>query len=551
MKRLGEFALVLLVFVSLCADIEYARAATVTKLYSVSSVDDQLREVDPATGSTLSSVAITLAGKTVSRSTGLATDPTTGQLWALLRTSDSGTCTGNPDSGGGGRIPWLVKLDPITGVATLVGSTGDCFAGIAFKSDGTLYGVTGDGANVSETLYTLSKTTGAATLVTPLGNGDSGEAIAINPNDGLLYHASGFVTPIFEKVNLTTLGITDIPLSGFQYSELAALTMRQDGVFLAADIDSNLLTVTTDGVVAVSGLLDQTPKGLAFVTITTSNLSVTCPGQSLQSAINSAVPGDTVTVSGTCSENILVRNEKQRITIDGAGAGAGTKATINGTAGSPTVNVRGKGILLQNFTITGGSNGIYVNRGSNAVINNNTIQNSNGNGVVVDELAFSVITNNTIQNNPEAGVVVSENSAARIGFNLDSESSASANTIQNNAGRGITVDNGSSARIIGNTISGNGQEGVVVERDSSADIASNAINSNQSDGVIVESDSSVMLGEDSGTTIYELSNSTSVSNTGFGISCDDGSAVGGRQGSLTGASGASSFASSCVNGLLP
>ena len=54
-----------------------------------------------------------------------------------------------------------------------------------------------------------------------------------------------------------------------------------------------------------------------------------------------------------------MRNEKQRITIDGGGT-----ATINGlNTTSPTLNVRGKGILIQNFTITGGSDGIHVNRG--------------------------------------------------------------------------------------------------------------------------------------------------------------------------------------------
>ena len=278
---------------------------------------------------------------------------------------------------------------------------------------------------------------------------------------------------------------------------------------------------------------------------------VDCSTDSLQSAVNLAAPGSTILVSGTCNENILVRNEKQRITIDGAGAGAGTQATINGAGGSPTVNVRGKGILIQNFIITGGSHGVQINRGSNAVLSNNAIHNTGGDGVQVDQLSFAVLTGNTIENNVRDGVSVEENSTARIGFNLDSESSASANTIQNNAGRGVTVDNGSSARIVGNTLSGNGQEGVVVERDSSADVANNAIDGNQSDGIKVEKNSLVMLGEDSGTTIYDLSNSTSVNNTGFGISCDDGSAAGGRLGTLTGNGGATNIDSSCVSALNP
>src|SRR5439155_12783760 len=85
----------------------------------------------------------------------------------------------------------LVKIDSGTGVATSIGNTGDNFAGLAFDSNGTLYGVTGDGATVPETLYTLSTSDASKTLVCTLGNGSDGEVIAFNPDDGLLYHASG------------------------------------------------------------------------------------------------------------------------------------------------------------------------------------------------------------------------------------------------------------------------------------------------------------------------------------------------------------------------
>jgi len=50
-----------------------------------------------------------------------------------------------------------------------------------------------------------------------------------------------------------------------------------------------------------------------------------------------------------------------------------------------------------------------------------------------------------------------------------------------------------------------------------------------------------MLGEDSGISIYELSNSTSVNDTGFGIGCNDGSVADGRLRTLTGAAGAKLF----------
>jgi len=152
-------------------------------LYSVSRDDDLLRVINPSTGATISSVAITLAGRGVSFANGLATHPVTGELFALL-TLD-------------GQTPrQLVIINPNNGVATNVGNTGDQFAGLAFNSSGTLYAVIGDKKNAAggglppETLFTLNTSNAAPTQVLVLGRGNDGEAIGFNPNDGLLYHAS-------------------------------------------------------------------------------------------------------------------------------------------------------------------------------------------------------------------------------------------------------------------------------------------------------------------------------------------------------------------------
>ncbi len=273
---------------------------------------------------------------------------------------------------------------------------------------------------------------------------------------------------------------------------------------------------------------------------------VDCATTSLQSVIDLARPGSTILVSGTCSEPIDVLNNVERIQLDGAGI-----AVIAGADPSiPALNIRGKGIVIENFTITGGIEGVHVNRGSNAVINNNVIENTNGNGVAVDELAFSVITNNMIQNNPGAGIFVTDQSSARIGFNLDTETAANANTIQNNA-LGVVVSNESSARVIGNVIQNNSGDGVSVLRDSHADIASNAIDNNGGDGIEVGENSLVQLGEDSGASIYESANTTTTNNTGFGIKCSDGGVADGRQGTLTGTAGVKSLlGAGCIDSLL-
>ena len=50
----------------------------------------------------------------------------------------------------------LGTLDVSTGAITDVGALSDNIATIAFDGSGTLYGVTGDGAAVTETMYTIN-----------------------------------------------------------------------------------------------------------------------------------------------------------------------------------------------------------------------------------------------------------------------------------------------------------------------------------------------------------------------------------------------------------
>jgi hypothetical protein len=246
-------------------------------LYSVSRDDNLLRVVDPSTGETISSVPITLTGRIVSSGNGLATHPVTGKLFALL------ALAGQP-----GRQ--LATINPATGVATSIGNTGDQFAGLAFNSNGILFAVVGDKKNQPvgglppETLFTLNTSNATPTETLVLGRGNDGEAIGFNPNDGLIYHASGNDTggngcqpvtsicmEIFESVNPNTLAVTNIPISGNympfsdNYFEVAALTHLSGNVLLLADVDQNLYKITTAGVVTFVGSMDHVSKGLAFV----------------------------------------------------------------------------------------------------------------------------------------------------------------------------------------------------------------------------------------------------------------------------------------------
>ena len=112
-------------------------------LYTVSSADNQLRSVDPLTGRTLSSVSIGLGGATLEGAHGLARNPQSGEIFALLKVAGQ---TGDE----------LVVLDPVSGAATARGNTGDNFAALFFGPDGTLYAVTSATATTPGTVFVLN-----------------------------------------------------------------------------------------------------------------------------------------------------------------------------------------------------------------------------------------------------------------------------------------------------------------------------------------------------------------------------------------------------------
>ncbi len=228
--------------------------------------DPSLRTIDPNTGATLTMTEITLAGQNVRGCNGMAKDPITGVCWMLVNVDSSAP-----------RI--LATIDETTGVATEVGTTleNERFAGLAFDPLGTLFGVTGDqSGQATPKLYTLSKNDASASLFLKLGNGDNGEAIAMNTRKGnqLMYHASGVgpfnIDQIFESINLVNKAVTPIPYSGDigngsnQLDEVASLVFQSNNRLLASDTSLQLFSISTDGDASFIGDTDFVYKGMAY-----------------------------------------------------------------------------------------------------------------------------------------------------------------------------------------------------------------------------------------------------------------------------------------------
>ncbi len=258
-------------------------------LYSVSSRDNLLRRLDPATGATLSSVSIDVPGLTITAN-GLARHPLTGELYAIVDAVPAGPAPppgkgkkrGHPGGSGTPGPPAgrrLVTVNPVNGKPELKGATGELFAAIAFDATGRLWGVTGDGSFTPESLFRIDADTGASTFIATLGNGGDGELFGFNPQDGLLYHGSGNAalgggTNAFETIDPDDPTAPPVPVplgaplaTGDETNALSALDSSTGEFWWATGCCATpeLYRVTPGGVATLVGPLDHSAKGLVVL----------------------------------------------------------------------------------------------------------------------------------------------------------------------------------------------------------------------------------------------------------------------------------------------
>jgi parallel beta-helix repeat protein len=278
-------------------------------------------------------------------------------------------------------------------------------------------------------------------------------------------------------------------------------------------------------------------------------------GETIQGALKTLRPGDTLYVRGTCNENVTIGSPTGQfsgVTLDGLGT-----ATISGpSATANTLELDG----VTNFTVrglrlTGGFDALSVNTGSQIAVESVLVENAGRHGIHFQRgTAMAFVINSTIQNNPQNGIIVNENSYARIGFTAGvgaSEDDTGPCVIQGNGGHGIRVQRSSSARVYTNTISNNAQNGVNIESASYAEIATNTINGNGKNGVAVTENSTLHLGNPTGTRNEDNPDTTTTANGQFGLQAQWGSYVAGRLGTLTGTSGGLSFTHNANDNLTP
>ena len=195
--------------------------------YGASPFQDSLWSINLNTGAVITRLAPSISGGTITGMNGLAYDPCEHQTYGIAKVS-----------GVSGRV--LVTIDLTTGVCTQVGNLGDNFSSLAFRSDGQLFGLTGDGANVSESMFLIDKSNATTTLARALGNGNDGEVFVYSYDNNAFYHFSGNGTIVFEKVEATApYNITSIPIIGSTSGEIFGGMYVGNGQMILSSINSD------------------------------------------------------------------------------------------------------------------------------------------------------------------------------------------------------------------------------------------------------------------------------------------------------------------------
>jgi len=164
---------------------------------------------------------------------GLAVHPQTEEIYILCK-----------QNGVSGRM--LGKLNLLTGVVTLIGNLNDNFASITFNANGTLFGVTGDGAAIPETVYRINTANASKTLLQHLGNGVDGEVISYCSVNNKMYHWSGSAPVVYERFDTSFAGGQNLPVSNTD-GETSGAIYKGRGKFLISNINSHFGVVDTAG----------------------------------------------------------------------------------------------------------------------------------------------------------------------------------------------------------------------------------------------------------------------------------------------------------------
>jgi Ca2+-binding RTX toxin-like protein len=246
LAAIGVFGLLLAQFVVWAGPGAAQVSSPVLYGYEAACDDDNLRQlytINPATGEKVQTIGPPATGGSSGYElTGLAVDPTTGQLY--------GATSGCDEIVGPGGI---VTINKATGAASFVGyvflDCDDPINDITFTSTGQMFGWTRfcEGGN---RLVQINKATGRGTALGPSGLGDSfGNGLAADPDDNTLWLTPGGGAGDYGTLNPTTGVYTSqgtLDGTGDFDDNINALAWSCDGETLYASVrDGFFATIDT------------------------------------------------------------------------------------------------------------------------------------------------------------------------------------------------------------------------------------------------------------------------------------------------------------------
>jgi Periplasmic copper-binding protein (NosD) len=179
--------------------------------------------------------------------------------------------------------------------------------------------------------------------------------------------------------------------------------------------------------------------------------NVDCRTHSLGEVIAKADPGDTLQVTGTCRERVVVTTD--RLTIDGQGTAVIDGGGPGGGELSATILIDGaRGFTVRGFTIRNGANAILGQSNSAFKVQGTTIQDNAEAGIIVAEASEAEITDCSITHNGDVGIIAVNQSFALLRGSIRA----------NNNRVGLWAGGNSSVEVRGGTLeaSSNAENGI-------------------------------------------------------------------------------------------
>jgi hypothetical protein len=191
-------------------------------LIGVSGDDNVLLTINPLDGST---APIGLLDQSIDRGIGLDIHPLTGEIYAVLQINGTGgggelVELGDPDQ------RFLATVDPQTAAVTIVGLLSEFLSDIAFRSDGTLFGISGNNALNPGEIHEVNLLDGSLTSTGIIRGNGGGQSIAFQPGTDRLFHS-------FRDAGSSTLSIVDLNTGGVTVVEPALLGFSANSMTFA------------------------------------------------------------------------------------------------------------------------------------------------------------------------------------------------------------------------------------------------------------------------------------------------------------------------------